>query len=233
MRRYNIASMRLTSLGLLALVACRERVAPPATAPPAPTLSLQMSPLRTDVACAAPFDAPGAREKLRAATGQLRIGALAGLKDADEDNVAWIRKLVAELKGRGAEVLIAAGDLGDNPDEQETLLGAVAESGLPVIAGAGNREVRSELDAAEGELRKKGARIIDLSHTRIVDLGDATVVGLPGAFERSEEHTSELQSHLNLVCRLLLEKKKKTTNLNSNKQNKKNNKNNININNIT
>src|SRR5260370_8868206 len=29
--------------------------------------------------------------------------------------------------------------------------------------------------------------------------------GLP---ERSEEHTSELQSHLNLVCRLLLEKKK-------------------------
>src|SRR5260370_16504710 len=28
---------------------------------------------------------------------------------------------------------------------------------------------------------------------------------------RSEEHTSELQSHLNLVCRLLLEKKKKDT----------------------
>src|SRR5467141_4792274 len=30
----------------------------------------------------------------------------------------------------------------------------------------------------------------------------------PGARRRSEEHTSELQSHLNLVCRLLLEKKK-------------------------
>src|SRR5260370_10296458 len=30
-----------------------------------------------------------------------------------------------------------------------------------------------------------------------------------GAGSRSEEHTSELQSHLNLVCRLLLEKKKK------------------------
>src|SRR5260370_9075106 len=28
------------------------------------------------------------------------------------------------------------------------------------------------------------------------------------ASNRSEEHTSELQSHLNLVCRLLLEKKK-------------------------
>src|SRR6476661_10480068 len=30
--------------------------------------------------------------------------------------------------------------------------------------------------------------------------------------QRSEEHTSELQSHLNLVCRLLLEKKKKHKN---------------------
>src|SRR5437588_1476045 len=29
------------------------------------------------------------------------------------------------------------------------------------------------------------------------------------AFRRSEEHTSELQSHSDLVCRLLLEKKKK------------------------
>src|SRR5260370_30661547 len=31
----------------------------------------------------------------------------------------------------------------------------------------------------------------------------------PADQKRSEEHTSELQSHLNLVCRLLLEKKKK------------------------
>src|SRR2546430_11885230 len=31
-----------------------------------------------------------------------------------------------------------------------------------------------------------------------------------GSMERSEEHTSELQSQSNLVCRLLLEKKKHT-----------------------
>src|SRR2546422_461233 len=38
--------------------------------------------------------------------------------------------------------------------------------------------------------------------------------GTAHAFEllRSEEHTSELQSRLHLVCRLLLEKKKKKTN---------------------
>src|SRR2546422_7323692 len=33
----------------------------------------------------------------------------------------------------------------------------------------------------------------------------------PSANSRSEEHTSELQSRLHLVCRLLLEKKKKRT----------------------
>src|SRR2546430_12415974 len=34
------------------------------------------------------------------------------------------------------------------------------------------------------------------------------VVGIVEASQRSEEHTSELQSQSNLVCRLLLEKKK-------------------------
>src|SRR5260370_14662584 len=40
-------------------------------------------------------------------------------------------------------------------------------------------------------------------------LADALCWLLASRCQRSEEHTSELQSHLNLVCRLLLEKKKK------------------------
>src|SRR5260370_148634 len=40
-------------------------------------------------------------------------------------------------------------------------------------------------------------------HPRAIYLGSSILLF------RSEEHTSELQSHLNLVCRLLLEKKKK------------------------
>src|SRR5258707_11776291 len=39
--------------------------------------------------------------------------------------------------------------------------------------------------------------------------------------DRSEEHTSELQSRQYLVCRLLLEKKKKTTNKRLTETNKK------------
>src|SRR2546422_4297055 len=37
-------------------------------------------------------------------------------------------------------------------------------------------------------------------------------IGVANIMYRSEEHTSELQSRLHLVCRLLLEKKKKTKN---------------------
>src|SRR2546428_7626436 len=46
-----------------------------------------------------------------------------------------------------------------------------------------------------------------LSRRQQVLQGDGVKVDLSG--ERSEEHTSELQSRSDLVCRLLLEKKKK------------------------
>src|SRR2546422_8571330 len=41
----------------------------------------------------------------------------------------------------------------------------------------------------------------------------AGILNLGAIRERSEEHTSELQSRLHLVCRLLLEKKKKEKNI--------------------
>src|SRR5580698_2731614 len=49
---------------------------------------------------------------------------------------------------------------------------------------------------------------------------------LPRSEGRSEEHTSELQSHVNLVCRLLLEKKKKKYKYKIKKKKKKKKKNN-------
>src|SRR2546422_2077127 len=46
---------------------------------------------------------------------------------------------------------------------------------------------------------------------KVIPPGDDPVVLRIVAAVRSEEHTSELQSRLHLVCRLLLEKKKKHT----------------------
>src|SRR5688572_31146443 len=47
---------------------------------------------------------------------------------------------------------------------------------------------------------------------RVAATAHSAVEGVcaPRALQRSEEHTSELQSQSNLVCRLLLEKKNKT-----------------------
>src|SRR3712207_2915670 len=58
-------------------------------------------------------------------------------------------------------------------------------------------------------------------HATVMILGDTCTracafcnvkTGMPRAVDRSEEHTSELQSRQYLVCRLLLEKKKNTSN---------------------
>src|SRR2546422_1285994 len=50
------------------------------------------------------------------------------------------------------------------------------------------------------------------AQTRFRDVhSDVHAIWIDPANSRSEEHTSELQSRLHLVCRLLLEKKKKIT----------------------
>src|SRR5260370_26665445 len=68
------------------------------------------------------------------------------------------------------------------------------------------RPPRSTLFPYTTLFRSRGecARLVSEAADQLADVGTAN--DLP----RSEEHTSELQSHLNLVCRLLLEKKKKS-----------------------
>src|SRR2546422_5306543 len=60
-----------------------------------------------------------------------------------------------------------------------------------------------------GTLVDNSADMRDITAT-IVDLAVRGYILIEEKEKRSEEHTSELQSRLHLVCRLLLEKKKKT-----------------------
>src|SRR2546430_13330569 len=62
----------------------------------------------------------------------------------------------------------------------------------------GIREIRSELNA-------NGKRVFSINGKKFLIRGGGW------SPDRSEEHTSELQSQSNLVCRLLLEKKKHCT----------------------
>src|SRR5260370_20343234 len=55
---------------------------------------------------------------------------------------------------------------------------------------------------------ESGFEALKRSYSNLLQLClDHRVIFAGGFLVRSEEHTSELQSHLNLVCRLLLEKK--------------------------
>src|SRR5438034_3580680 len=57
----------------------------------------------------------------------------------------------------------------------------------------------------------KTAKTTDKLFTFVIEPPRQAGLFAAGRKERSEEHTSELQSHSDLVCRLLLEKKKKKT----------------------
>src|SRR5262249_59999762 len=79
---------------------------------------------------------------------------------------------------------------------------------LPISQEGGARE-RSD----ERHPRLRGDRLhrVGRGRTHLADERKHAVL-VDQALGRSEEHTSELQSLTNLVCRLLLEKKKQTSN---------------------
>src|SRR2546430_10114884 len=80
------------------------------------------------------------------------------------------------------------------------------------LIGTDRRRSVRELTITRGVLRPIDARLdeppqhVDITNLSLVGAGIRS--GLP---LRSEEHTSELQSQSNLVCRLLLEKQKQPT----------------------
>src|SRR5690242_20758666 len=75
-------------------------------------------------------------------------------------------------------------------------------SPLPGEMRAGVVGRADRLDVEESEMREV---------EQIVDKQQVVRLHIETGATRSEEHTSELQSHVNLVCRLLLEKKNNTT----------------------
>src|SRR5690606_41904504 len=73
-------------------------------------------------------------------------------------------------------------------------------------------EFTAPLKNAVAQLDELTAWVLDRAKSNPNEIGAASVEYLQAfgyvAYGRSEEHTSELQSRENLVCRLLLEKKK-------------------------
>src|SRR5260370_18677704 len=139
-----------------------------------------------------------------------------GLQDMRASAVEPVRgRENLDVAGRDADGGFAAGQRdslgGFGPDvggvELNALpihgeLGGLATSASTAPTAAGRRDVHGHAatgsaSASRATTTAHGQRVLR-AHFRALLAAD-----------RSEEHTSELQSHLNLVCRLLLEKKKK------------------------
>src|SRR5256884_6111958 len=95
--------------------------------------------------------------------------------------------------------------------EADVLLdgGALGRAAVPSGASTGEHEALELRDGDKSKYLGKGVlKAVANANTEIAK----SVTGLDAAdqraLDRSEEHTSELQSRLHLVCRLLLEKKK-------------------------
>src|SRR2546422_7009869 len=74
----------------------------------------------------------------------------------------------------------------------------------------GNRAEEQRGPAAAGEKEADDQVHVNVDAAQVVaDAVERPAEPRGGPSQRSEEHTSELQSRLHLVCRLLLEKKKK------------------------
>src|SRR5690242_21223783 len=90
---------------------------------------------------------------------------------------------------------------------------------VQLIDKDGSNKGVTEINAALAMAQEAGLDLVEIAPNsvppvcKILDFGKYKYQAQKKAAEarkkRSEEHTSELQSHVNLVCRLLLEKKKK------------------------
>src|SRR5690606_40510899 len=156
-----------------------------------------------------PFTLIGATTRAGLLTSPLRdrFGVLFRLEYYSQDELTLIVK-------RSAEVL------GVDIDEEGAREIARRARGTPRIA---NRLLKRVRDYAQvwadgrvtGPVAREALSLLDVDELGL-DRVDRALLGTiidkfgggPVGVERSEEHTSELQSRENLVCRLLLEKKK-------------------------
>ncbi len=147
--------------------------------------------------CAAPIDiAPSAPVKVgdRAATasgyklaftdkdadGALVFGVLGPVNEDSGQNILALRRYVKFFQEEKADAIILTGDVGEVADGIARVLKVLAESKLPVLVIAGNRECRAEYTDGVALARKEFTNVINMNEFRAVEFPEAVLVSLPG-----------------------------------------------------
>src|SRR5205085_7485838 len=128
-------------------------------------------------------------------------------------------RMVAAVESHEDALAVHAGDDGHRPapyrlQVDERVLGIV-DAQVDAVVTVGEEQLAAVLEVAVHHLDDGLPEVGELLEELALHLLELAVEDLPAveaqAPPRSEEHTSELQSQSNIVCRLLLEKKKKTS----------------------
>src|SRR2546427_3605736 len=140
----------------------------------------------------------------RSQTGPIRVGLMtvktgplaSGGIDMERALVQYLKERNYTMAGRKVELFV--GDSGGVPAQSRTKLQELVE--------------RDKIQIMIGPLDTASALASDdyIRSAQLLTLSVAAAEDMTQRKPRSEEHTSELQSQSNLVCRLLLEKKKAT-----------------------
>src|SRR5215204_7554781 len=135
--------------------------------------------------------------------GLFRVGkVLEAEKHPNADRLQLCRVDVGE--GDPRQIVCGAWNFGEGATVAVALPGAVLPDGTELA------EVKLRGETSSGMILSERELDLGADHSGIMVLEDGPEPGTPlvDVLPRSEEHTSELQSHSDLVCRLLLEKKK-------------------------
>ncbi|MGQ0504015.1 MAG: metallophosphoesterase family protein [Myxococcaceae bacterium] len=193
------------SLTLLGFAGCKENkpeaplkpATPVEAPPPPPPKPAEVKEPVADKECAAPIDVVpsqdvqvGTRKAVAAgyklsfsdkdADGKLVLGVLGPLNEDSGANLLTIKKYLKFFADEKADAIVVTGDVGEVSDGIARVLKALADSKLPVMVIAGNRECRAEFTDGVAAAQKASPNVVNMNAVRVVEFPEATLVSLPG-----------------------------------------------------
>ncbi len=114
------------------------------------------------------------------ADASVTVGVIASLNEASSDNLFNIERYLGFFKEGGAEMILVAGDSGEDRATIEAVLTALAAADLPILAIAGNRERTTDFTDAVAAVSKGHPNVLNGNRIRYVDLPGLDIITLPG-----------------------------------------------------
>ncbi len=204
MKVVTVARVRVVLLAglVLSLQGCKEepKPAPPPTPtvvekpkPPAPPPAVEQ---RAEKECAAPIELAAAQPldlagRKASLTGyklsfadkdpdKLVFGVLGAINEDSGANLLNLKKYLKFFADQKVDAIVVTGDVGETADGIKRAIAALAESKLPVLVIAGNRECRADFTDGVNAARAQFPNVVNMNMVRAVEFPEATLISLPG-----------------------------------------------------